>query len=684
MAKPLLPIPAAAARLPFFRLLPHPPPPPRLLAFLPPPFAPQSHCLSVSAVSIGRRARPRAPGPVISEGRDDEDAAVGRPVCPGCGVFMQDADPNLPGFFKNPSRRSQVEMGEGEGGLLAADGFLEDDDEEGVEEDESMSESDVAAELDGLDMDIGEFLEDDEKEEDGENGSPMKAGIESDVDAFASDWDSEWEEEMEDEDEKWRKELDGFAPPGVGYGNITEETLERLKKEKLSKSERKRRAREAKRVELEQESAVVCARCHSLRNYGLVKNDKAENLIPDFDFDRFISSRLMKRSAGTPVIVMVVDCADFDGSFPKRAAKSLFKALEGRGNSKLSETPRLVLVGTKVDLLPWQQMGARLDRWVRGRAKAFGAPKLDAVFLISVHKDLAVRNLISYIKDSAGPRSNVWVIGAQNAGKSTLINAFAKKQGVKITKLTEAAVPGTTLGILRITGVLPAKAKMYDTPGLLHPYIMVMRLNNEERKMIEIRKELRPRTFRVKAGQSVHIGGLTRLDVLKSSVQTIYITVWASSNVPLHLGKTENAEELRDKHFGIRLQPPIAPERVPELGQWTERHIEVSGVSWDVNSMDIAVSGLGWYSLGLKGTATVALWTFEGIDVIGRDAMILHRARFLERPGFWLPIAIANAIGEETRKKNEKRKAEQRRREDLLLEEDLDLEEDLVLEESTE
>ncbi|TVU11354.1 hypothetical protein EJB05_44937 [Eragrostis curvula] len=160
---------------------------------------------------------------------------------------------------------------------------------------------------------------------------------------------------------------------------------------------------------------------------------------------------------------------------------------------------------------------------------------------------------------------------------------------------------------------------MYDTPGLLHPYIMAMRLNNEERKMIEIRKELKPRTFRVK--------------------------------------------------------PPIDPERVAELGPWTERRIEVSGASWDVNSVDISVSGLGWYSLGLKGTATVALWTLEGIHVTERDAMILHRAQFLERPGFWLPIAIANAIGEETRKKNEKRKAEQRRREDHLLEEDLILEE---------
>ncbi|CAO2172931.1 unnamed protein product [Urochloa humidicola] len=661
MAKPL-PIPAmAVARLPF-HILSSPAPP---LCLLPLPFVSQRRSLSASAVSTSRSNRPLAP--IISDGSDGKDAAVGRPVCPGCGVFMQDADPNLPGFFKNPSHSSQEERGESGKGLLATDtdAFLEDE-EEGVAEDAWMSKSDD--ELEGLDSDIDDLLE--EIEDDDEDESAVKAS--TDIDSFASDWDSDWEEMEEDEDEKWRKELDGFTLPGVGYGNITEETIQRLKKEKLSKSERKRRAEEAKRAEAEEDLSVVCARCHSLRNYGLVKNDKAENLIPDFDFDRFISSRLMKRSASTPVIIMVVDCADFDGSFPKRAAKSLFKALEGRRNSKVSETPRLVLVGTKVDLLPWQQMGVRFDRWVRGRAKAFGAPKLDAVFLISVHRDLAVRNLISYIKDSSGPRSNVWVIGAQNAGKSTLINAIAKKQGVKITRLTEAAVPGTTLGILRVTGVLPAKAKVYDTPGLLHPYIMVMRLNNEERKMVEIRKELRPRSFRVKVGQSIHIGGLTRLDVLKSSAQTIYVTVWASSNVPLHLGKTENADELRDRHFGIRLQPPIGTERVNELGRWTERRIEVSGASWDANSMDIAVSGLGWYSLGLKGTATVSLWTFEGIGVTERDAMILHRAQFLERPGFWLPIAIANAIGEETKKNNERRKTEQRRKEEeeeLLLEE---------------
>lgn len=45
-----------------------------------------------------------------------------------------------------------------------------------------------------------------------------------------------------------------------------------------------------------------------------------------------------------------------------------------------------------------------------------------------------------------------------------------------------------------------------------------------------------------------------RLDIDQASVQTIYVTVWASPNVSLHLGKIENADETWKNHVGIRLQ----------------------------------------------------------------------------------------------------------------------------------
>lgn len=45
-----------------------------------------------------------------------------------------------------------------------------------------------------------------------------------------------------------------------------------------------------------------------------------------------------------------------------------------------------------------------------------------------------------------------------------------------------------------------------------------------------------------------------RLDVEELSVDSIYLTVWASPLIPLHMGKTENAIEMLEEHFGHQLQ----------------------------------------------------------------------------------------------------------------------------------
>lgn len=45
-----------------------------------------------------------------------------------------------------------------------------------------------------------------------------------------------------------------------------------------------------------------------------------------------------------------------------------------------------------------------------------------------------------------------------------------------------------------------------------------------------------------------------RLDIDESSVDSLYVTVWASPYVPLHMGKKENAYKTLEDHFGCRLQ----------------------------------------------------------------------------------------------------------------------------------
>jgi hypothetical protein len=252
------------------------------------------------------------------------------------------------------------------------------------------------------------------------------------------------------------------------------------------------------------EKPVVCTRCHSLRHYGKVKDPTVENLLPDFDFEYTIGRRLASTGGTRSVVLMVVDSADFDGSFPRKVAKLVSATIEENHKAwkegKPANLPRMVLVVTKIDLLPSTVEPVRLERWVKRQARAGGAGQntITSFHFVSAVKDWGLKNLVDDVLGLAGPRGCVWTVGAQNAGKSTLINALGKCLGGRIAHLTEAPVPGTTLGIVRVEGVLPGKTKLFDTPGLLHPNQITTRLSREEQRLVHIGKELKPRTYRIK------------------------------------------------------------------------------------------------------------------------------------------------------------------------------------------
>ncbi|XP_051187328.1 GTP-binding protein BRASSINAZOLE INSENSITIVE PALE GREEN 2, chloroplastic [Lolium perenne] len=406
-------------------------------------------------------------------------------------------------------------------------------------------------------------------------------------------------------------------------------------------------------TEAEKKSKVlVCARCHSLRHYGHVKRPDAEALLPDFDFVAAVGPRLASPSGARSLVLLLADASDFDGSFPRAVARLVAVASEAHHadwrRGAPSNLPRAVLVVTKLDLLPTPALSPDdVHAWAQSRARAGAGADLQlaGVHLVSAARGWGVRDLLHHVRELAGARGKVWAVGARNVGKSTLLNAIARCSGAEGGQgtLTEAPVPGTTLGVIRVDGVLGAQAKLFDTPGLLHGHQLTSRLTLEEQKLVQVRKEMRPRTYRLKAGQSIHMGGLARLDIEDLTVGSIYVTVWASPLLPLHMGKTENAASMMKDHFGLQLQPPIGEKRVSELGKWVRKLFKVSGDNWDKNTMDIAISGLGWYGISLKGEAVLGLWTYDGVDVVPRSSLVHERASIFEEAGFSVSKIVSQA-----------------------------------------
>jgi hypothetical protein len=211
-------------------------------------------------------------------------------------------------------------------------------------------------------------------------------------------------------------------------------------------------------------------------------------------------------------------------------------------------------------------------------------------------------------------------------------------------------VAGTTLGCVRLDGLLPSRRALVDTPGLLHSHQLTARLAADEARAVLPRKPLKPRTFRLPQGAAISVGALFRVDVLAAPGATLYLTVWASADVTTHWGRAEGADELLQRHLGGALRPPLLPAaaaagglggesaaralRASQLGPFVPRTVTFTGDSWAASSVDLAVAGAGWVAVACAGEAQLRVWTYAGVAVTLRDALLPDLARELETPGF--------------------------------------------------
>ncbi|CAD7696687.1 unnamed protein product [Ostreobium quekettii] len=567
--------------------------------------------------------------------------------CFGCGVRLQSLDPDKPGYFQI-SKKALEELRQQQAQEDAE--VLADSETEGVLKAEGCEAQEDAAVEGVLKVEADLSV-------DGKGGRMVKAALPA-----ADSGDSE----------ELSKVLMGTDPkadkgPSVeDLFNAFDEGLENWGLASPGSEERdamdyaklmdKIREDEAEAVVEEGVSSglrVLCTRCYSLINYGKVKSEAGEAQLPEFDLGKRVGRKIQLQKGRRAIVLCVVDLVDFDGSLPREAIRSLLPV----GADEAPMGFRLILVASKVDLLPKVASSRRLQDWVRMRARQGGFPPLASVHLVSSTQQSGVRPLLLDVVRSAGVRGDVWVVGAQNSGKSSLINALRKASRARDRRsLTTAALPGTTLGLVEVKGLpLPEKCRVYDTPGVCHRHQLSAKLPFEEVRMLLPRRRLRPRTYRVGTGHTLLVGGVARLDVLACPSSTLYITLWASDEVTCHMGKTESAEERRAAHGGDRLRPPIGGEGEGEAAREVRLEpcvVELEGSSWKASSEDVHIAGLGWIGVGLVGTAKFRVWAPPGVAVTTRRALMPDYATKFEKPGF---SGVAEKGGKEKKQKNKKR-----------------------------
>jgi hypothetical protein len=236
---------------------------------------------------------------------------------------------------------------------------------------------------------------------------------------------------------------------------------------------------------------VICKRCHGLQNFGKVDN----SLRPGWTEEPLLSQdkfRELLRPIGqrVAVIIALVDIFDFAGS--------VLPELD-----EIAGMNPVIVAANKVDLLPSSMGPVRVESWVRRELEHLGVKSLanigGAVRLISCKTGAGVAGMLAKAQRLAEESNcDIYVIGAANAGKSTLMNYILSQQQTMGEKramgkiragnrnkfkpaITTSPLPGTTLKFIKID--LGDGRSIYDTPGLLVQGTLTQLLTPEELKI---------------------------------------------------------------------------------------------------------------------------------------------------------------------------------------------------------
>jgi ribosome biogenesis GTPase YqeH len=335
---------------------------------------------------------------------------------------------------------------------------------------------------------------------------------------------------------------------------------------------------------------VLCQRCFRIKHYNEISS-----ITPNQDDFLKILSGIGRTEA---LVVHIVDLFDFEGS--------LIAGL----HRFVGHNPVLLVVN-KIDLLPKAINANRILNWMQKQVKEHGL-KTAEIVLCSAKKNIGFDRVVAAIAEHRGTK-DVYVVGATNVGKSTLINRLIGDYSDLESELTTSPYPGTTLDLVQIP--LDDGRHIIDTPGIVYGHRLTELVDKRDLQTLLPDKPIKPSVFQLNEKQTLFFGAYARFDFTQGERQSF--TCYTSNALPIHRTKLERADELYAEHKGEMLAPP-SKDGLTALPPLVKHAYRIPKGS----TGEVLISGLGWIAINSDAGAQIVVHAPKGVKVAVRDSLI--------------------------------------------------------------
>lgn len=336
-------------------------------------------------------------------------------------------------------------------------------------------------------------------------------------------------------------------------------------------------------------SSILCQRCHTLKHHCPQTSIHA--------FHNEYASVISSMKQNSLVIVML-------DAFHLRTTllKSLFDAIKSY--------PVIVLIN-KMDVYPSSVSVTKIVTYVQTILAKWKINVIDIVPM-SVKNGQDPYRIFQTILDQRAGR-NIYIMGAANVGKSSFINAILRQFSNDSThQISTSPYPGTTLTFIEIP--LDEDSFLYDTPGVIPDGSYTGVIECKLFKYLLPKKTIKPLNYAFNRGQSLHIGGLARVDILEGNHRFVG---YFHPEIKFHRSPLSEVDGKFDHLAKQQLIFPVT-EMFHPLHKASSHHYQVV----IDGKMDVLLVGLGWFTIVGHGPAEFTIKTPALVTIELRPALI--------------------------------------------------------------